>query len=249
MNTSVLKNIHELPALTQPLVAEFADKLLHNLGENVVSIMVYGSAAGANYNHGISNINLAVVVKNLDFPALKHAAGAVKSGRKHKIAVPLFLAKDFIAESLDVFPIEFCEIKQQHKVIFGEDIFKDLEIPFKDVRLLCEQQIKGKLLHLRQVYLETGPNPGILKNLLLGALNDLVPIFRQMIVLKGQKPIAEKEQMFGQMAKIFALGPETFLALHQDKSKKAPLASYHVEAHFQNFLDQLEHLSRHMDAL
>ena len=66
----------------------------------------------------------------------------------------MFLTRDYVLNSLDVFPIEFSEIKDQYKVIFGDDIFKDVEIPSKDVRLLCEQQVKGKLLHLRQAYVE-----------------------------------------------------------------------------------------------
>src|SRR5437667_194921 len=78
----------------------------------------------------------------------------VKWGRKHRISTPLFMTKEYVLHSTDVFPIEFTEIKERHRIIFGEDIFKDLDIPFKDMRLLCEQQIKGKLLHLRQAYLE-----------------------------------------------------------------------------------------------
>jgi len=244
-----LKNISEFPQPVQPVISEFASKLIENLNDNVHSILVYGSAAGGNYNPGISNINIAVIVKNLDFSVLNQSIAMVKSGRKHKISTPLFLTKEYILNSLDVFPIEFSEIKQQHKVIFGEDVFKDLDIPLKDVRLLCEQQVKGKLLHLRQAYLDIGSKPPVLKDLLSSVLSDLVPIFRQLIILKGQQPIEQKEQMLGQLARIFSLDLQPFLAIYHDKSKKSVIASHQVEAHYQNFLNQLENLSRHMDSL
>jgi len=244
-----LKNISEFPRLIQPVIIEFANKLLKNLDDNVHSIVVYGSAAGVNYNHGVSNINIAVIVKTLDFSVLKQSLALVKSGRKHRISTPLFLTKEYILNALDVFPIEFSEIKEQHRVIFGDDIFKDLDIPLKDVRLLCEQQIKGKLLHLRQAYLDIGPNPFVLKNLLLSALGDLVPVFRQLIILKGQKPIEQKEEMLEDLAKIFSLDPGPFLAVTHDKNRKILISSNQVEAHLQNFLNQLEKLSRHMDSL
>ena len=249
MIPSPLKNIHDLPPSLQPVINEVAGKLLENLNDNVLSILVYGSAAGVSYNPGISNINIAVIVKDLEFSILKQNLALIKSVRKHKIATPLFLTKEYVLNALDVFPVEFSEIKQQHRVIYGEDIFKDLDIPLKDVRLLCEQQVKGKLLHLRQAYLETGPDAVVLKNLLIKTLNDLIPIFRQLIILKGQKPAVHKEETLKLLAGIFSLDEESLLAVYHDKSRKMLMPLNQVEAHFQNFLNQLENLSRHMDSI
>jgi hypothetical protein len=244
-----LKNINEFPQSIQPLITEFANKFLDMLPDNVLSILVYGSAAGVNYHSGVSNINFALIVKELDFSVLKQSISLVKWGHKRRIATPLFLTKGYILGALDVFPVEFSEIKEQHKVIFGEDIFKDLVIPDKDLRLLCEGQIKGKLLHLRQAYLDIGPNPVVLKKLLITALSDLVPVFRQLILLKGQKPHEHKEEMLKELAQIFSLDLNPFLAVLHDKSKKIMISSNQVEAHLQNFLNQLESLSRHLDSL
>ena len=249
MISPLLKNINELPSSIQPVIAEFVKKLFENLDDNVSAVLVYGSAAGSNYNHGVSNINIAVIVKNLDFSVLDQSLVLVKWGRKYKISIPLFLTKEYILNALDVFPVEFTEIKEQHRVIFGEDIFKGLDIPLKDVRLLCEQQVKGKLLHLRQAYLETGSNPGVLKNLLLSALRDLFPVFRQLIVLKGQRPADQKEEMLELLAKIYALDSQPLLAVYHDKNRKMLMPPHLVEVHFQNFLDQLENLSRHLDSI
>ncbi len=244
-----LKNVNEFPPSIQASIAEFTNKILDILADNVRTVLVYGSAAGINYNPAVSNINFAVIVKNLDFLVLKQSIDLVKWGHKHKFATPLFLTKEYVLSALDVFPVEFTEIKEQHRIIFGEDIFKDLDIPLKDLRLLCEQQIKGKLLHLRQAYLNTGPNPSVLKNLLLSVLSDLVPIFRQLIILKGQKPVDQKEGMLEQLANIFSLDQGPLLAVYHDKNKKYLISSHQVEAHLQNFLSQLENLSRHMDSL
>lgn len=244
-----LKNISEFPPPLKPVVSAFTNKILENLEDNVQTVLVYGSAAGAYYNHGISDINFVVILKNLDFSVLKASLGFVQGGRKHKISTPLFLTKEYILNALDVFPIEFSEIKEQHIIVFGEDIFKDLDIPLKDVRLLCEQQVKGKLLHLRQAYLNGGASPSILKNVLLSALRDLTPVFRQMIILKGQKPAEQKEELFGQVAGIFSLDPDPFLAVYRDKNRKILISSKYTETYFQNFLSQLENLSRHLDSL
>ena len=249
MTPPSLKNISDFPLSIQPVLTEFTYKLLENFSDNVRTVLVYGSAAGINYHHGVSNINIAVVFKNLDFAVLNQSLGLIKWAQKRKMATPLFLTKEYILGSLDVFPIEFSDIKGQNKVIFGEDVFTDLDIPRQDVRLLCEQQIKGKLLHLRQAYLSIGSNPNLLKDLLLRALNDLVPIFRQLIILKGQQPLEHKEEMLVQLTNVFSLDLEPFRALYHDKNKKTLIVSDQVEAHLQNFLNQLENLSRHLDSL
>ena len=249
MSSPALKNISEFPVSLQPVIVEFTSKLLAASGDNICAVLVYGSAAGVNYNPGVSNINIAVVVKHLDFSFLKQSLELVKWGRKQKVATPLFLTKEYVLGALDVFPVEFSEIKQHHRLVFGEDFFKDLNIPLHDISLLCEQQVKGKLLRLRQAYLDVGSNPSVLKGILISALSDLIPVFRQLIVLKGQEPLEKKEEMLGQLAQIYALDLEPFLAVYRDKSRKILISSGQVEAHLQNFLLQLENLSRHMDAL
>ncbi|MBF0571897.1 MAG: hypothetical protein HQL12_08530 [Candidatus Omnitrophica bacterium] len=245
----MLNNIDEFPLSIQPAIIEFANKLLGDLNGNVRAILVYGSAMGVNYNQGVSNINIAVILDNLGFDVLNQSLALVRWAHKHKISTPLFLTKEYILNSLDVFPIEFSEIKERHKVIFGEDIFKDLDIPVKDVRLLCEQQVKGKLLQLRQVYLDIGFNPSVLKKILISVLSDLIPIFRRLIILKGHKSFEQKEQMLGQLAGIFSLSQASFLAVYHDKNRKPLISSKQMKVHFEDFLNQLENLSRQMESL
>ncbi len=51
------------------------------------------------------------------------------------------------------------------------------------------------------------------------------------------------------LAGIFSLDSQPFLAVYHDKNRKMPMPPHLVEAHFQNFLVQLENLSRHLDSL
>ena len=170
MTSSPVKNIEELPLSIQARVSQFSLKLLENLDGNIRTILIYGSAVGVNYKPGVSNVNVAVIVKTLDFAVLKQAFSLVQKFRRHRIAPPLFLTEEYVLNSLDVFPSSLARSKAGHKVIFGEDFFAGLDIPLKDVRLLCEQQIKGKLLHLRQAYLDIGANARVLKHFVFPGL-------------------------------------------------------------------------------
>jgi predicted nucleotidyltransferase len=249
MTVSSLENIQSLPLAIQAPVSQFALKLLENSSGPIKTIVLYGSAAGVNYKQGVSNINIAVIFEKLDFALLRQIMVLVKKFRRDRIAVPLLLTKEYVLNSLDVFPIEFSEIKEQHKIIFGEDFFLGLDIPLVDVKLLCEQQIKGKLLHLRQAYLNIGSNPSLLKNFVSGTFSDLIPVFRRLLHLKGQVPCEKEEDMLRQLAKIFSLDAQPLLEVYHDKHRKILISSAKVEDHFRNFLDQLEVLARHMDSL
>lgn len=244
-----LINIDKLPLDVQGKVNEYCRKLLDIHGANVTCIAVYGSAAGINFVPGVSDINIAVVFRALDFEVFKKSVPLSVMGRKHKITAPLFLTADYIKNSLDVFPIEFGEIKDNHLVICGEDVFSALTIEAKHIRLLCEEQIKGKLLRIRQAYLEHGNDPKVLKALLGDSLHALMPIFRQLVRLRGEEPSVDKVQILDQLAKLFALDTSSLLSIHQEKSRIVPMSLDQTEIHLRNYLQQLEILAHHVDEL
>ncbi len=74
-------------------------------------------------------------------------------------ATPLLLTRDEFVRSLDAFPIEYGEILDTHRVLFGVDPFTGLTINPEDVRRACEVQVKSHLLHLRENYIECGARP------------------------------------------------------------------------------------------
>ena len=72
------------------------------------------------------------------------------------MAPPLLLDRRWIEDARDVFPIEFLELREHHVLLHGEtDPFADLPVNLDHLRLEVEQQLRGKLLHLWEAYLET----------------------------------------------------------------------------------------------
>ena len=68
-------------------------------------------------------------------------------------------------------------MKQYHQVVFGEDVLSSIEIQPEHLRLQCERELRGKLIHLRQEYLNTGGKSRRIKNLLRFSLPAFVSIF------------------------------------------------------------------------
>ena len=69
---------------------------------------------------------------------------------------PLLLTEEGIASTTMVFPIKFLSIKENHLVLYGKDVLRDLETDKKHLKLRCQQETLNLLMRLRRHYLTSG---------------------------------------------------------------------------------------------
>ncbi len=136
------------------------------LGENLVTLV--------EYNNGDETRCLAIC-NILDFKTLNDL--------KKVDIIPMIFTKGEIENALDVFPIEFLNIKKHHKLLYGEDIFKDIEVSKEKLRHQLEFEFRSKLFHLRQSYLKSDGND--IEDLILNAVPTLAPIIGALMYIKG----------------------------------------------------------------
>ena len=136
------------------------------LGENLVVL--------AEYNNGGETMCLAIC-NTLDFKILHDL--------KKVDIIPVVFTNDEIKNAIDVFPVEFLNIKRHHKMLYGEDILKSIEISKEKLRDQLEFEFRSKLFHLRQSYLKSDGND--LENIILSAVPTLAPIIGALMYLKG----------------------------------------------------------------
>ena len=84
-----INNIQQLPDFVRLPVVRFVERLINLHDKNIVSIAIYGSVASGNFIPKVSDVNIAVVVKDLGFSVLRSSLQLVKEGRAHKINAPL----------------------------------------------------------------------------------------------------------------------------------------------------------------
>jgi hypothetical protein len=92
-------------------------------------------------------------------------------------ATPLLLTRDEFAGSLDAFPLEYGEIVETHRMIYGDSPFAGLTIRDEDIRRACEVQVKSLLLHLREDFIEAGGRQRDVAAL----VTDSAPAFAQLL--------------------------------------------------------------------
>ncbi|MBN2097014.1 MAG: hypothetical protein JW714_00895 [Candidatus Omnitrophica bacterium] len=244
-----LKNLNKLNPELKKKIAGYLNKLIALHQDNIVSIFLCGSAVGADYIPKISNINLFVVLEKLELADLQKSLKIVSWGIKKKIAAPLFLSQRHITTSTDVFPIEFLEMQENHLLLYGKDLLSPLKINSAHLRLFCEEQIKGKLIRIRQAYLEVGLKRKGIEALLKESMSSLTPVLRNLIRLKGQMPAVKKEEIYAQVSAEFNLDKNVFLSILRDTKNDEQIDAQDVELFFERYIAQIQKLAIAVDQL
>src|SRR5438552_5574529 len=134
----------------EKLVSEFVEKMRTATGGNLTSVILYGSAAEGEFHPEYSDLNLLCVLQDTSFASLSKIAGAVEWWRKKKHHPPLILSPQELKDTADVFSIEFMDMKQRHRVLYGEDLLSNLDVPMHLHRSQIEYELREKLFLLRQ---------------------------------------------------------------------------------------------------
>jgi predicted nucleotidyltransferase len=239
----------ELDERTERTLRSFTREVRDLYGENVLSVILYGSAIGPDYVPEVSDLNVLVILKEVGPEQLKKALKYVKRWRKSRIS-PLFLDPRYIESSLDAFPIEFLEMKEGHRLLWGEDPLEELEVSQENLRLQCEQELKGKWLKLRQVYLETEGNPKRIKKLMIASLRPFGVVLSALLRLKGfAVPPREFLEVVTQVEETFNLELGAFREVYQLKQGFRSLDRAELNGLFARYLAEVRRLAQAADTL
>ncbi len=126
--------------------------LQHIFGDRLQAFVAYGPP------HASPAPSVALV-RTLTSDDLTACAARAGAWQRAGSATPLLLTGEEFAGSLDAFPIEYGEIIDTHRLLFGVDPFAGLAIRQDDLRRACEVQVKSHLLHLRENYVDCGGRP------------------------------------------------------------------------------------------
>ena len=139
--------------------APFLEDLARVAGADLHSLHVVGSAVTPDWVEGRSDVNTLLVLREMDLAVLEAIGPLGKRHRRTGIAPPLVMDTAYIAGSLDVFPMEFLELRLIHETVAGEDLLAGLEIGRADLRHQCEREVRSRLVGLRQAYLRSLGEP------------------------------------------------------------------------------------------
>lgn len=172
-------------ALENPALEKIVKALKDALADQLRSIVLYGSAARGDFQKATSDINLLVVLDKLDPETLAKLSPSMSKWRRDGQPFPRLFTPELIAESTDVFPIEYLDIRAHHVVLYGPDPFEGLVVHEEHLRLWCERELREKMMRLREAYTMSHGKDKALKSLLVESYSVFLAIFRGCLHLLG----------------------------------------------------------------
>ncbi len=231
---------------TQDIEQGILDLFRRVYGEDLSSIVVYGSYVAGNFRHKSSDINLLILLQNCSPDSLERLGREGKGFlKKHKVT-PLILTTAEFAASADVFPMEYMDIIARHKVLFGADPTEHVQFSHRNLRHELEHQLRGALISLRQLVLAARGRKRLLAAELKSWTGSMAAIFRGLLRLRGVEEVpTEYSELIEQVNTVYELQSGPFLSLLRLREGSGGDPVQLVS----ELLPRLEHLIAVIDAL
>ena len=167
---------------------ELVNQLKSAYGETLRSVILYGSAVAGEHIAKKSDYNLLVVLDAVPLNRLAAVGAILRSWAEAGNPAPMMFTTSEWNSSSDVFPMEYADILERHRVLYGSDVTEGITVARSDLRLQVEQQALGKLLHLRRGAMASGDDGKEQIALIEASLSALMVVFRGVVRLEGDVP-------------------------------------------------------------
>ena len=241
--------IEGLPDDTQKLLQTYVKEVKGRFGEQLEGMLLYGSAVRGEFLPGRSNLNILLLVSSYDSAILKQYSALHRQWSKEQIVVPLFLTEEELHISAAVFPLEFLEIQEQHRVLGGRDPFIGFHVKTDRLREAVVQGLMSHLLRLRQRYAEGGGTDDATTILLQLSITSTLPLLRGVQRLLGRPVLSHSDAVIKDVAEQLKLDLQGLLDALLLKHGQISPGPHEVPRLFDRYLQSSTLLSRTVEQL
>lgn len=174
---------------------QLVEQLQGVCGGALQAAVLYGSAAAGEAVEGRSDLNVLAVVSHADLDMLRRLASTMRGWQEAGNPPVLVLTAAEWRRSADIFPMEYADILERHRVLAGALALEGIVVRPEELRLQLEQEAMGKLLRLRRGAMLAGTDPARQRALLEDSLPALLVLFRAYLRLTGVRPAPDRAQV------------------------------------------------------
>jgi hypothetical protein len=224
-------------------VEELVTQLRQAMPHNLLSAVLYGSAAAGDFVPGTSNYNVLLVVERLGVAELNALAKPVAQWIRAGHRPPLLFVRGQLQAFADVFPIELLDMCQSRRVLLGDDPLGQVAIDNEHLRLQLKRELNEKLLSLREGYLAAGGRPKQIVRLLAASVAGVLVLFRAALRLFEDRPPAAKADALQRLTQHIPFDPKPVADVHDLRHRRRKTTDFDLATLFEAYLKAIEQVA------
>ncbi len=237
---------------------QLVEKLRQALPEDLISVVLYGSAAVGDHDEKFSDYNVLCVLSRITPVQLGATEAVFRWWRAQGNPSPLLLTRHEAETSTDCFAIEFQDIKEHHRILYGADVVSALVIDRCFYRAQVEHDLRAKLLRLRQKAASVLSDKDALCRLLADSVSTFCVLFRHALILHGAgagdgngngNAPAKKREIIARAQETFAIDPAPFLTLLDQRGERGKTRSAEAVTLLASYMNEIGKVIDAVDAL
>jgi predicted nucleotidyltransferase len=191
----------ELPPSVAAVLSGFLDSARDALSDDLVSAVLFGSAADGRLAQ-TSDVNLLLVLRAFapeKMTRLRDALLAAEAAIKLRV---MFLLEHELSSAAELFAQKFADILRRHRIVLGKDVLASLAIPRHAEIFRLRQILLNLVVRLRDGYAGRSHRPEQAKRILADALGPLRAACATLLELEGA-PFTDSDAAFRSVAASF----------------------------------------------
>ena len=240
--------------MVKTLVQEALKGLVEDLrathGDNLASVVVYGSAAAGDDVELRSDYNLLIALNRITPEDLRQAQAPMREWQRLGHPLPVYFTVEELSDAADVFPIEFHQMANARIVLYGHDPFEYAKLSDANLRHQTEYELRSKLIQLRRLYIPASISIQKLCDLMSDSLSSFAALFRAVLLLHGHEAPISKPDGVRATVKLLRLDPTPFERIFNFRSGGSlPASEKEANELFSAYLFQIEQVVESVDEL
>ena len=231
----------------EQLLNELVLRLKKAAENNLLSVILYGSAATDEFHPKHSDLNVLCILRNLSRKELSKLAAASTWWAKKGYPAPLFFTLNELHHSADIFAIELLDIQAARRVLYGEDVIASLHVPTDLHRLHVERELRNNTLRLRQYYIMHAEDSRKTRQLMLSSFSTFVALFRHALFALGEDPPPSKRATVDRAGSVLGFDPSPFQALLDIREGRQREREMDAQATFDKYLNAVVKATEEVD--
>jgi hypothetical protein len=180
-----------LPEVVRAWLLRTSQVLVDSLGEELQSLVLFGSAAEL-HMRASSDVNLLVVLTRFNPERIARTRAELQDAAAAVELHPMFLLASELPVALECFSVKFDDIAHRHVILHGSDPFEALKIPRAQLAARVQQVLFNQTLRLRSLYAVGSAREEMLVALIADVAAPLRRCAFSILEMRGEQPSSPK---------------------------------------------------------